>query len=196
MLPWIVCADDNVFLASRILRRNPNLLQNPDPGPSRFTSLAWAAACANEEMFDFLLSYGHDDEYLSRVRSQSPLPCCPAARLCYVYLTMIQSLWIQDSENNTILCLLAGVPPDQVNACQPSTSSFKDGYRVRAALSRMTSAYQDRYPFLVDWANEQGKTPLHLAAISGNDTVVDVSQSLLGALFLFFGIMCINSSSF
>lgn len=60
--------DDNVFLASRILRRNPALLQNPDPGPSRFTSLAWAAVCANEEMFVYLLSCGHDDEYLSRVR--------------------------------------------------------------------------------------------------------------------------------
>lgn len=49
---------------------------------------------------------------------------------------------------------------------------------MRAALARMTSAYQARFPFLVDWTNEHGKTPLHLAAIAGNDMVVDVSYTL------------------
>lgn len=80
-LPWVFCADNSVFLAGRILRRNPELLQNPDPGPSHFTSLAWAAVCANEETFDFLLNYGHDDEYLSRVGSSIAIGYCTAVHL-------------------------------------------------------------------------------------------------------------------
>jgi ankyrin repeat protein len=43
-------------------------MRNPDPGPKRYTSLAWAAAEGNEEMFEFLLDAGHDDDELSRVR--------------------------------------------------------------------------------------------------------------------------------
>lgn len=44
-------------------------MRNPDPAPRRFTSLAWAAVLGHEETFEFLLSAGHDDEELSKVRS-------------------------------------------------------------------------------------------------------------------------------
>lgn len=43
-------------------------MRNPDSAPRRYTSLAWAAALGHEETFEFLLSAGHDDEELSRVR--------------------------------------------------------------------------------------------------------------------------------
>ena len=42
-------------------------MRNPDPGPKRYTSLAWAAVQGHEEIFEFLLTAGHDDEELSRV---------------------------------------------------------------------------------------------------------------------------------
>ena len=43
-------------------------MRNPDTAPRRYTSLAWAAALGHEETFEFLLSAGHDDEELSKVR--------------------------------------------------------------------------------------------------------------------------------
>lgn len=44
-------------------------MRNPDPGPKRYTSLAWAAVLGNEETFEYLLNLGHDDQELSRVRT-------------------------------------------------------------------------------------------------------------------------------
>jgi ankyrin repeat protein len=43
-------------------------MRNPDTAPRRHTSLAWAAALGHEETFEFLLSAGHDDDELSKVR--------------------------------------------------------------------------------------------------------------------------------
>lgn len=43
-------------------------MRNPDPGPKRYTSLAWAAVLGKEETFEYLLNAGHDDQELSRVR--------------------------------------------------------------------------------------------------------------------------------
>lgn len=43
-------------------------MRNTDTAPQRFTSLAWAAVLGHEETFEFLLSSGHDDDELSRVR--------------------------------------------------------------------------------------------------------------------------------
>lgn len=43
-------------------------MRNPDPGPERYTSLAWAAVLGHEETFEYLLQMGHDDEELSKVR--------------------------------------------------------------------------------------------------------------------------------
>lgn len=42
-------------------------MRNPDPGPERYTSLAWAAVLGHEETFEYLLQMGHDDEELSKV---------------------------------------------------------------------------------------------------------------------------------
>jgi len=46
-------------------------MRNPDPGPERYTSLAWAAVLGHEETFEYLLQMGHDDEELSKVRDMN-----------------------------------------------------------------------------------------------------------------------------
>ena len=46
-------------------------MRNPDPSMRRFTSLAWAAVLGHEEIFEFLLYAGHDDEELSKVSHRS-----------------------------------------------------------------------------------------------------------------------------
>lgn len=66
--------ENNLFLVKRLIQRTD--LRNPDPGPRRLTSLAWAAELGHEETFEFLLNEKHDDEELSRVRGRfvhSPL---------------------------------------------------------------------------------------------------------------------------
>ncbi|KAG6821598.1 hypothetical protein H0H93_000107 [Arthromyces matolae] len=113
-------------------------MRNPDPSTRRYTSLAWAAVLGHEETFEFLLLAGHDDTELSR-----------------------------DTENNTILMLLAdhGPTPSNVYAAhEPDDSS--------AATLRMARLYYDRYPDVLDWGNLHGKTALHIAAIKGNEELV------------------------
>lgn len=58
--------ENNLFLVKRLIERTE--IRNTDPGPRRYTSLAWAAALGHEETFEFLLSEGHDDYEYSRVR--------------------------------------------------------------------------------------------------------------------------------
>ncbi|KAI3612356.1 hypothetical protein WG66_012220 [Moniliophthora roreri] len=101
--------------------------RNPDPTHRRYTSLCWAAVLGHEETFEFLLQNGHDQYECSR-----------------------------DSENNTILMLLA-----------EQTSSLANG----AAL-RMARLYFDHYPKTIHWANIHGKTALHVAALKGNEELV------------------------
>ncbi|KAF8897660.1 ankyrin repeat-containing domain protein [Infundibulicybe gibba] len=115
-------------------------MRNPDPAPRRYTSLAWAAVLGHEETFEFLLSAGHDDDELSR-----------------------------DSENNTILMLLADYKPPvpDVYALRPVFTEDSMG----AAL-RMARLYFDRYPSVLDWSNINGKTALHMAALKGNEELV------------------------
>jgi len=60
------CTENNLFLVKRLIQRID--MRNPDPGPKRYTSLAWAVVEGNEDMFEFLLNAGHDDEELSRVQ--------------------------------------------------------------------------------------------------------------------------------
>ncbi|KIJ56703.1 hypothetical protein M422DRAFT_149726 [Sphaerobolus stellatus SS14] len=62
----------------------------------------------------------------------------------------------KDAENNTILILLAGLPSDS----------------VQEAALRMGRLYLERYPFVLDWSNAQGKTALHMAALKGNEDFV------------------------
>lgn len=61
--------ENNLFLVKRLIQRTE--MRNPDPAPRKFTSLAWAAVLGHEETFEFLLSAGHDDDELSRVRPLS-----------------------------------------------------------------------------------------------------------------------------
>ncbi|KAG5651967.1 hypothetical protein H0H81_006782 [Sphagnurus paluster] len=118
-------------------------MRNPDSSPRRYTSLAWAAVLGHEETFEFLLTMGHDDEELSK-----------------------------DSENNTILMLLADHKPPPIN---PYISHQAD-QDVSGATLRMARLYYDRYSAIhsgiLDWANIHGKTALHIAAIKGNEELV------------------------
>ncbi|KAF9451658.1 ankyrin [Macrolepiota fuliginosa MF-IS2] len=119
-------------------------MRNPDPAPRRLTSLAWSALLGHEETFEFLLVAGHDDRELSR-----------------------------DFENNTILMILADSgPPPNVYTSSASTLDFN------SAALRMARLYYDRYQAthkdLLDWANVQGRTALHLAAVKGNEDLVRV----------------------
>jgi len=66
----ITLLENNLFLVKRLVQRTD--MRNPDPAPRRFTSLAWAAVLGHEETFEFLLSAGHDDEELSKVRRCLP----------------------------------------------------------------------------------------------------------------------------
>ncbi|KAF8195743.1 ankyrin repeat-containing domain protein [Mycena galopus ATCC 62051] len=113
-------------------------MRNPDPAPRRYTSLAWAAVLGHEETFEFLMTAGHDDAELSK-----------------------------DSENNTILMLLA----DHTPATMASSRSNNGGDAMGAVL-RMAQLYYDRYPDILDWSNVHGKTALHIAALKGHEELV------------------------
>ncbi|KAI0750775.1 hypothetical protein C8Q80DRAFT_1153869 [Daedaleopsis nitida] len=74
----------------------------------------------------------------------------------------------KDSENNTILLLLAGARP-------PPSSPHSNGMSEQdflGATLRMARMYIDRYPDILDWANTDGKTALHVAALKGNEELV------------------------
>src|SRR4051812_42619124 len=58
-------SENNLALVKRLVQRTE--MRNPDPAGRRYTSLAWAAVCGCEEVFEFLLLSGHDDEELSKV---------------------------------------------------------------------------------------------------------------------------------
>ncbi|PCH41128.1 ankyrin [Wolfiporia cocos MD-104 SS10] len=114
-------------------------MRNVDPTNKRYTSLAWAAVLGHEETFEFLLSSGHDDHEYSK-----------------------------DSDNNTILILLADARP-------PVTGPYASGpgdHEFLSATLRMARLYYDRYPDTLDWANVEGKTALHVAALRGNEELV------------------------
>lgn len=66
--------ENNLFLVKRLIQRTD--MRNADPAQRRYTSLAWAAVQAHEEIFEFLLTAGHDDEELSKVRLSPFLFLC------------------------------------------------------------------------------------------------------------------------
>ncbi|KAI9448180.1 ankyrin [Lactarius indigo] len=127
--------ENNLFLVKRLIQRID--MRNPDPGPKRYTSLAWAVVEGNEDMFDFLLREGHDEEELSR-----------------------------DSENSTILILLADIKPPSTGLYASSDPDFI------GSVLRMARTYYDRYPFILDWSDSSGRTALHVAALKGNEELV------------------------
>jgi hypothetical protein len=91
-------------------------------------------------------------------------------------VTGSHSLQIQDSENNTILMLLADAKPF-ITSSQRLDSDERD---VMDAALRMAMLYYERHNTL-DWANSQGRTALHVAALKGNEELVRVRQSCSSA---------------
>jgi ankyrin repeat protein len=77
---------------------------------------------------------------------------------------------LQDSENDTILMLLADQKPTTSNT-YISTAASQDN---TGAYLRMARLYYDRYSWVLDWSNVHGKTALHIAALKGNEELVRV----------------------
>lgn len=46
---------------------------------------------------------------------------------------------------------------------------------IMGAALRMARIYYERYPFILEWSNVDGKTALHVAALKGNEDIVRVS---------------------
>ncbi|EAL22230.1 hypothetical protein CNBC3680 [Cryptococcus deneoformans B-3501A] len=135
-------------------------LRNTDE--NRLTSLSWAAMEGNIEVFEWLLlDYGHDDQELSR-----------------------------DSDNNTILHLLAAVPSRSLSPHTQilnSSSSFpprpnprplaeQSAISLRGKTALHVAAQAGNAPFInflcdlgadLDLTDLQGNTPLHYAAAWG-----------------------------
>ncbi|KAJ7228528.1 ankyrin repeat-containing domain protein [Mycena pura] len=116
-------------------------MRNPDPAPRRYTSLAWASVLGHEETFEFLMNAGHDDAELSK-----------------------------DSENNTILMLLADHTPSA--PMQSRSNNVDANVDVMGAALRMARMYYDRFPDILDWSNVHGKTALHISALKGHEELV------------------------
>ncbi|KAF8607957.1 ankyrin [Ceratobasidium sp. AG-I] len=162
--------ENNLFLVRRLIQRTD--MRNPDPGPSRFTSLAWAAVLGCEEVFEFLLSAEHDEEELSR-----------------------------DAENNTILILLAGAPTPPVRHGQLRSHSQAQAHLRMAQLYLARYAFLLDWPNIqgmtalhqaalkgneefvrmlldlgadFDLPDQQGNTPLHYASAWGHVQVVQL----------------------
>ncbi|KIJ70081.1 hypothetical protein HYDPIDRAFT_104756 [Hydnomerulius pinastri MD-312] len=74
----------------------------------------------------------------------------------------------RDLENNTVLMLLADFRPPPPNPYAPGPSQID----LMGAALRMARSYVDRYPWILDWSNSQGRTALHMAALKGNEELV------------------------
>ena len=87
-----------------------------------------------------------------------------------VYAMYADVAALQDSEDSTILILLAEAkPPVMVPYSYGPTEQEFYG-----ATLRMARLYYDRYPDTLDWANADGKTALHIAAQRGNEELARV----------------------
>ena len=82
----------------------------------------------------------------------------------------------QDSENSTILILLADMKP-------PLTTLYASDPDFMGASLRMARVYYDRYPFILDWSDSSGKTALHVAALKGNEEICRVCLHSIPILF-------------
>ena len=166
------CTENNLFLVKRLIQRTE--MRNPDTAPQRYTSLAWAAVLGHDETFEFLLSAGHDDDELTRV--------CQLTIIRY----SLEPFFQQDSENNTILMLLADQKPSYSN-------TYGDEEDNAGAYLRMARLYYDRYSWILDWSNVLGKTALHIAALKGNEELVRVhflSRQIVDNRLFFFQMLC------
>ena len=92
---------------------------------------------------------------------------------CILHISAPRHTDVQDTDNNTILLLLADAKP---LITSPYGSSQSEQEFLSATL-RMARLYYDRYPDILDWANVDGKTALHVAALKGKEELVRVSTS-------------------
>ncbi|GJJ07486.1 hypothetical protein Clacol_001688 [Clathrus columnatus] len=81
----------------------------------------------------------------------------------------------KDAENNTILILLAGL---RLGINSPYNMSRTRDNLQEAAL-RMARSYYERFPFILDWSNVQGKTALHMASQNGNEDFAAIIKLLI-----------------
>lgn len=159
--------ENNLFLVKRIIQRTD--MRNSDPGPKRYTSLAWAAVLLHEETFEFLLTSGHDDHELSR-----------------------------DSENNCILMLLADQKPSSSNLDHsdsmrailrmarlyydryPKTLNWQNIHGKTALHFASQKGNEELVRMLCDLGadynltDNKGNTPLHYASSWGHIGVVQL----------------------
>lgn len=56
-------------------------------------------------------------------------------------------------------------------------SSSRGPDPLQEAALRMARSYHERFPFILDWSNVQGKTALHMASLKGNEDFVAVRRS-------------------
>lgn len=61
-----------------------------------------------------------------------------------------------------------------------ASSPYILGGGGEGAELRMSRMYFDRYAWILDWSNVQGKTALHIAALKGNEELVRVSLNYSG----------------
>ena len=80
----------------------------------------------------------------------------------------------QDSENNTILIILAGLGSNSVSSPYRSPQDDPD---LQDTAMRMARQYWERFPFITDWSNLQGRTALHVAALKGSEDFVRVCST-------------------
>jgi len=77
---------------------------------------------------------------------------------------------------------------DQQPTAYASAAAMQDS---TDAFLRMARLYYDRYSWVLDWSNTQGKTALHIAALKGNEELVRVCSSAVSC----FPLTSIFSSS-
>lgn len=59
----------------------------------------------------------------------------------------------------------------------PSQDAYADealDVDMQGAALRMARIYYDRYSYILDWSNAEGKTCLHISSIKGNEELVRV----------------------
>ncbi|KAF8663473.1 hypothetical protein AX16_001041 [Volvariella volvacea WC 439] len=76
----------------------------------------------------------------------------------------------KDSRDNTVLMLLADFRPPPYDPY--SASIQRNSTDMIAAALRMARMYYDRYNWILDWCNTEGKSALHLAAVRGHEELV------------------------
>ena len=95
-----------------------------------------------------------------------------------------RELKMKDTDNNTILHLLASIPSPptlsphihllKTSPLFPPIQNPKSLSEQITCCLRMTNLYYTLFPFLLDWSNSGGKTALHVAAQAGNTAFISL----------------------